>query len=40
MMHDYIGKNSPTAEALRGFIPVLLERGYQFVVVSELIGSN
>ena len=40
LMHDYIGKNSPTAEALRGFIPVLLERGYQFVVVSELIGSN
>ncbi len=40
LMHDYIGKNSPTAEALRGFIPVLLERGYQFVVVSELIGSD
>ena len=40
LMHDYIGKNSPTAEALRGFIPILIERGYQFVVVSELIGTN
>lgn len=40
LMHDYIGYNSPTPEALRGFIPILLERGYKFVVVSELIGSD
>ncbi len=40
LMHDYIGKNSPTAEALRLFIPELLDMGYKFVVVSELIGTD
>lgn len=40
LMHDYIGKNSPTCEAMKIFIPVLKEQGYQFVVVSELIDSN
>ena len=39
LMHDYIGFNSPTPEALELIIPALLEQGYQFVVVSELIGS-
>ncbi len=39
LMHDYISFNSPTPEALELFIPVLLERGYQFAVVSDLIGS-
>ena len=38
LMHDYIGHNSPTPEALDIFIPELLNRGYKFVVVSELIG--
>ncbi len=38
LMHDYIAHDSPTPEALRLFIPVLLEKGYKFVVVSELIG--
>ena len=38
LMHDYIGHNSPTPDALRLFIPKLLEKGYKFVVVSELIG--
>jgi peptidoglycan/xylan/chitin deacetylase (PgdA/CDA1 family) len=38
LMHDYIAYDSPTIDALRLFIPVLLERGYKFVVVSELIG--
>lgn len=38
LMHDYIGHNSPTVEAIKLFIPVLLEKGYKFVVVSELIG--
>lgn len=38
LMHDYIGHNSPTVEAIKIFIPVLLEKGYKFVVVSELIG--
>ena len=40
LMHDYIGKNSPTAAALRLFIPKLLDMGYNFVVVSELIDAN
>lgn len=38
LMHDYIGHNSPTPEALRLFIPVLQKKGYKFVVISELIG--
>lgn len=38
LMHDYIGHNSPTVEAIKIFIPVLLEKGYKFVVISELIG--
>ena len=40
LMHDYIGKNSPTAAALRLFIPKLLDMGYNFVVVSELICDD
>jgi peptidoglycan/xylan/chitin deacetylase (PgdA/CDA1 family) len=40
LMHDYISYNSPTLEALELFIPALLEKGYSFVVVSELIGIN
>lgn len=40
LMHDYIAYNSPTPEALRLFIPNLLERGFSFVVVSELIGTR
>lgn len=40
LMHDYISYNSPTPEALEIFLPVLLEEGYQFVTVSELIGSK
>ena len=39
LMHDYISFDSPTPEALELFLPILLERGYQFVVVSDLIGS-
>lgn len=40
LMHDYIGKNSPTPDALRQMIPILLKRGYKFVTVSELLGSK
>ena len=40
LMHDYIAYNSPTAKALDIFIPELLNRGYSFVVISELIGIN
>lgn len=39
LMHDYVSFHSPTPEALELFLPVLLERGYQFSVVSDLIGS-
>ena len=37
-MHDYISYNSPTVEALEIFVPILIEKGYNFVVISELIG--
>ncbi len=40
LMHDYIGSNSPTCEAMQIFIPELIAKGYKFVVVSELIDSN
>lgn len=40
LMHDYIGKNSPTPEALRLFLPILIEKGYKFVTISELIASE
>lgn len=38
LMHDYIGVTGHTAEALERVIPVLLERGYTFVTVSELLS--
>lgn len=38
LMHDYIGRKSPTPEALELFIPVLIQRGYKFVTVSELMN--
>ena len=39
LMHDYVSYNSPTPEALELFLPILLAQGYQFTVVSDLIGS-
>ena len=39
LMHDYIGKDSPTPKALEIIIPGLIEKGYEFVTVSELISS-
>lgn len=39
LMHDFIGHDSPTPEALRAVIPALLERGYRFVTVGELVGE-
>ena len=39
LMHDFIGKNSPTPQALRQVIPMLLELGYEFVTVSELLDD-
>lgn len=40
LMHDFIGRDSPTPEALEKVIPTLLERGYRFVTVSELLGAK
>lgn len=40
LMHDYIGHNSPTPQALRIIIPELLARGYKFVKISELISKD
>ena len=40
LMHDYIGHHSPTPQALEQLIPAIIALGYQFVPVSELIGTN
>lgn len=37
LCHDYVAKKSNTPAALRIFIPQLLEQGYEFVTVSELL---
>ncbi len=39
LMHDFIGHDSPTPEALRIVIPALLDRGYHFVTVGELVDG-
>ena len=39
LMHDFIGKNSPTPAALRRIIPMLQESGYEFVTLSTLLGE-
>ena len=38
LCHDYIAGKSNTPAALRKFIPCLIEQGYVFVTVSELIS--
>ncbi len=40
LFHDYMAKNAHTLEALEILIPKLLEQGYEFVTVSELIASR
>lgn len=40
LMHDYIGHGSQTPEALEKLLPVLLERGFKPVTVSELIDRH
>ncbi len=40
LMHDFIGHDSPTPEALRLVIPELLARGYRFVTVGELVDGS
>ncbi len=39
LMHDAIDAPSPTPQALRLLIPILIKRGYQFVTVSQLLGN-
>lgn len=39
LFHDFITPDTPTPEALEKVIPKLLEDGYEFVTVSELIGN-
>ena len=39
LMHDYVSGKNTTCEALRIMIPAILERGYEFVTVSELISK-
>jgi polysaccharide deacetylase family sporulation protein PdaB len=38
LCHDYIAGESNTPAALRTFIPQLIQQGYNFVTVSELIS--
>ena len=38
LMHDYIGSNSPTPNALKKIIPALIERGYAFSSVGDLLS--
>ncbi len=40
LFHDFIAKDSPTPAALRLIIPTLLEEGYKFVTVSELLSTQ
>jgi peptidoglycan/xylan/chitin deacetylase (PgdA/CDA1 family) len=37
LMHDFMGKNSPTPAVLRKIIPMLQRSGYEFVTVSQLL---
>ena len=39
LMHDYQSGGCTTINALKTLIPALLERGFHFVTVSELLGS-
>lgn len=40
LMHDFIGHDSPTPEALRMVLPELIARGYRFVTVGELVADR
>lgn len=39
LLHDYVGTQSKTPEALEIILPKLLAQGYEFVTVSELLQS-
>ncbi len=40
LFHDYVSGKSPTIDALEMIIPRLLDEGYRFVTVSDLIASK
>lgn len=40
LMHDYNPGTNQTVEALKIILPTLIEKGYEFVTVSELIESS
>ena len=40
LMHDFVGHNSPTPDALRMLIPALQERGFELVTVGELMNGD
>lgn len=40
LFHDYVSGSSPTPEALRRILPELIERGFGFCTVSELIRHS
>ena len=40
LFHDYVTKNSPTPDALKKIIPILLDDGYTFCTVSELLDMQ
>lgn len=39
LFHDYVSGESPTPEALRRILPELIERGFSFCTVGEMIGK-
>ena len=39
LFHDYVSGDSPTPEALRRILPELIERGFSFCTVGEMIGK-
>ena len=40
LMHDFVAAPSPTPEALKLIIPYLIDAGYEFVTVSELLAEE
>lgn len=40
LFHDFIGKNSPTVEALKTVLPKLKAEGYRFVTVGDMIATK
>ena len=38
LCHDFVGRGTNTPDALRAFLPLLLEKGFTFVKVSELLA--